>query len=561
MLVATRTSQVRHVLADAERAAEEGLVACGYLSYEAASAFDAALVTHPSSDLPLAWFAIFEPSAARPVEVFDPVEAPDPGSAWRASIDRRAYAEAISTIHDWIASGETYQVNYTLRLERRFRGDPLPYFHELVAGHGAGYGAWIDTGRHALCSLSPELFFHLEDERIVARPMKGTAARGRTGVEDREMTRELARYAKDRAENVMIVDMVRNDLGRIARPGSVEVSSLWDVETYPTLHQMTSTCTGRTDAPFGEIAAALFPSASITGAPKVRTMELIAEIEDSPRGIYTGAIGSIGPGRRATFNVAIRTVEIDREAETARYGVGSGIVWDSLAEREYDECLTKALVVTTPEPRFDLLETLRWEPETGYCRLERHLARLADSAAYFDRPVDLEAIRRHLDAVVLGPDVAQRVRLLLGPEGGVHIEAETIAASAEPRRLALARRPVDPADRFLFHKTTHRRIYDEAWDGIEDADDVLLFNTHGEITESTIANVVLELGGHQVTPPVSSGLLPGTHRAELLEAGLVVERVVSLTDLERATAISLVSSRGRFAARLVGVETPSRVTS
>ncbi|MDX1643209.1 MAG: aminodeoxychorismate synthase component I [Thermoanaerobaculia bacterium] len=553
ILSTDRRDRVHAVVERAEAAAADGLEACGFLSYEAASAFDPALRTRPAGALPLVWFALFEPG---------PPVAGDLGGIgagdgfahdeWTPSIEEADHRRAIERIRAWIARGDTYQVNYTLRLRTAFEGDPLAWFTHLTRGHRAGRAAWVDTGRHALLSLSPELFFDYAEGRLTTRPMKGTAPRGRTLAEDRAITERLRSSEKDRAENLMIVDMMRNDLGRVARPGSVEVASLWDVERYPTLFQMTSTCTAACDAPVSEVLAALFPSASITGAPKARTTELIAELETTPRGIYTGAIGSIGPGRRASFNVAIRTVHVDRELGRAEYGTGGGIVWDSRPDAEYRECLTKALVVTASEPEFALLETLRWEPEAGFHLLDRHLERLADSAEYFDRRCELAAVKRRLGHAVEGKRVSQRVRLTLARDGSIAIESHDLEPVRRDRRVAFARRPIDPADRFLFHKTTHRKVYDEARAEADGVDDVLLWNDRGEVTESTIANLVVRLGGELLTPPAESGLLAGTERAALLARGEVREARLTRDDVVRAERLFLINSvRGRMSAELV----------
>ncbi len=568
-LAAERLDQVLPLLERVEKATADGLVACGFIAYEAAAAFDPALRTHPPGDLPLAWFSLHDPGATRLLDTppfdsprFDspPADAVAPGTdrapearldRWKPSVTRREHADAVATIREWIAAGETYQLNYTFRLRGELGEPPEAYFAHLARRHGAGHGAWIDTGRHALGSLSPELFFRLDGDRITARPMKGTAPRGRTNAEDSAAAETLRHSSKNRAENVMIVDMVRNDLSRIAAPGSVEVPSLWDIERYPTLFQMTSTCVARSDAPLPEILRALFPSASITGAPKVRTMQLIEELETAPRGIYTGAIGSIGPGRTAHLNVAIRTVHMDRRAGTAEYGTGGGIVWDSEPDSEFAECLTKALVVTAPEPEFDLLETLRWDPDTGFVRLDRHLARLADSARYFGWRVDLDGARQALERAVHGGAGPQRMRLTVARDGTANADRSDLEPFEEPRRLALAADPIDSADRYLFHKTTHREAYERARASVPEADDAILWNERDELTESTLANLVVERRGELLTPPVACGLLPGVLRAELVESGRLTEAVLRKQDLERADALWLVSSlRGRLRAEL-----------
>jgi len=355
----------------------------------------------------------------------------------------------------------------------------------------------------------------------------------------------------------MVVDMVRNDLGRVARAGSVAVSSMYDVEQYPTVWQMTSTVEAYTDAPVPEIIAALFPAASITGAPKIRTMELIRNLEDSPRHLYTGAIGWVAPGRTAQFSVAIRTLVADRRANEAEYGVGGGIVWDSVPQDEYQECITKAAILERREVEFSLLETMLWTPARGIGFLQDHLARLRSSARYFGRPFDeafilqqiAEAIRFREGTAASG----RRVRLLLARNGDVAIQSAPIqlAAPDGPPRVKLAADPIDPRDPFLYHKTTHRAIYDHARRTAGECDDVILWNTRNEVTESCIATVVVDIGGSLFTPPVACGLLPGVSRARLLRTGIVRERVISIDDLRNADRLYLSNAvRGMFAARL-----------
>ncbi len=530
---------LRQVVAGVET---EGLHAAGFIAYEAAPGFDAVLTVRGPATLPLLWFGLY-----REPEVWPKLPAGGPYTLgeWRPSQQLDAYRQAISRIKEAIARGDTYQVNHTFTLHAAWNGDPWGLFIDLACAQRAGYAAYLDLGAHAICSVSPELFVEIDGERIVSKPMKGTAPRGRTPDEDRQQAAALRASAKDQAENVMIVDMIRNDLGRIARFGSVRVPSLLDVERYPTLLQMTSTVEARSDAPLDAILAALFPCASITGAPKVRTMQIIAQLEGGPRGVYTGAIGILAPQRRARFNVAIRTVVIDRPAGQASYGVGSGIVWDSDADAEYAECRLKAQVLARRFPEFELLETMRWTAGEGAVRLERHLQRMARSAEYFAFAVDLDAARARLEALDPAnmPDPA-RLRLLAGRNGELRIEWHPLQLPAVPLpvRLGLAVSPVDENDVFLFHKTTHRVVYEQARTGRPDCDDVLLWNRRGELTEATTANLVARLEGRLVTPPVACGLLAGVLRAKLLESGEVLEQVLTLDDLARCQGLYLVNS-------------------
>jgi para-aminobenzoate synthetase/4-amino-4-deoxychorismate lyase len=536
----TELAEVPKLLIEIEALVEErGLYAAGFLSYEAAPAFDRALLVRRQTSLPLLWFGLYR----RP-RIVNSTE----GSAtyqigeWRASVTRPSYDKAIARIKKYIAAGATYQVNYTYRLCAPFQGQPWGLFQDLVRAQGPTYAAYVDLGSHTICSASPELFFDLDGQQLSSRPMKGTVERGRTLTEDRAKAEWLYQSEKNRAENVMIVDMIRNDMGRVSEIGSVEVPNLFDVERYPTLWQMTSTVTSRTDASLASIMAALFPCASITGAPKVSTMGIIAELETSPRGIYTGCIGYLAPGRQARFNVAIRTVVVDRGGAEAEFGVGGGIVWDSGTDLEYAESLTKARILFDRRPIFKLLESLLWSPDDGYFLLAEHLERLTDSAVYFGyqchRDMLLEELHRFSRTL---PAVGHKVRLLLAHDGAVTLEASAVG-STDPVAVGLAKTPVNSEDIFLFHKTTHRSIYEEARSTRPQCDEVLLWNERGELTEATSANVVVDLAGDLLTPPVSSGLLAGTFRNHLLAKGTIREEIVLLSDLAHCQEIYLINS-------------------
>ena len=554
VLAADRLEDVPPLLAEVRRQTERGRVAVGWIAYEAAPAFDAALVVRRPGPIPLAWFAIFaggEPAAAPEDAAAPQVFTP----AWSGGPEPALYREAVSRIHGHIAAGETYQVNYTYRLRAAWDGgDPLARFAALARAQRSRYGAFIDAGRYAVLSASPELCFRLEGDLVTCRPMKGTAARGLTAAADLRQAQQLRASEKERAENVMIVDMVRNDLGRIARAGTVRVPRLWETERYPTLWQMTSTVCAETGAPLEEILGAIFPSASITGAPKVRTMGIIAALERTPRGVYTGCVGVLGPGRSGWMNVAIRTLVVDRRRSTAEYGTGSGIVWDSQAGSELAECRTKTLVLGGAPPAFSLIETLAWVPGAGLLLLERHLRRLAESAAYFGYPCDPDAVRVRLAAATSGLRSPQRVRLLLDERGGVQVAVAPLglrkvdlgdrppARGRRALRVALAREPVRSDDPFLYHKTTRREVYERALAGRPGCDEVILWNEQGEATEATIANLVVRDAAGLWTPPVESGLLGGTFRAELLERGAIRERRITVAELRAARGLWLVSS-------------------
>jgi para-aminobenzoate synthetase/4-amino-4-deoxychorismate lyase len=532
---------------DAETA--RGHHAVGFVAYEAGPAFDPALAAHAPGEagaLPLAWFAIF--GAPQPTGAALPApHSTAPSASWRQRSDSADYARAVATIRQAIGRGDVYQVNHTIRLDVDTDGDMPALYQRLLAAQGPGYGARIHTGRYEILSASPELFFDRRSGTIESRPMKGTARRGRWLAEDDQRAQALSASEKERAENVMIVDLIRNDLGHIAIPGSVRVPRLFDVERRPTVLQMTSTATAslKPGVTTWDVFAALFPCGSITGAPKIAASRMIATLERDPRGVYCGAIGHIAPGGDATFSVAIRTLTVDHETGRAEYGVGSGITWDSAESAEYDEVVAKAGILTADLPAFELLETLRFAGGR-YARRARHLARLESSAAYFGFP-GASLIRAAADAALnrhaqtAGP--SERVRLRAGADASIFIDASPAPPPFDaPPAFALARSPVRRNNRFLFHKTTHRTVYDRHRAEHPGAFDVLLWNEDGELTEFTIGNLVIELDGVRVTPPRECGLLAGTFRDELLEHREIGERVVRREDLARATRVWMVNS-------------------
>jgi para-aminobenzoate synthetase / 4-amino-4-deoxychorismate lyase len=533
------------------RVERERLFAAGFVSYEAAPAFDPACTVHPAGDFPLIWFGLFRTRSAVSLSTHN-LPAP-PSLSLSPSIDERAYTGALARIRTLIHDGETYQVNFTFRLQAGFHADPWDSFRHMVRAQNPRYGAFIDTGRWTVCSASPELFFVRSGHRLVSTPMKGTGARAYSDAEDCERGASLQASEKNRAENLMIVDMVRNDMGRIADPGTVRVPEIFAVERFPTLWQMTSTVECRTSAGFTDILRALFPAASITGAPKIRTMEIIRGLEKEPRRIYTGTIGFLSPDGGAQCNVAIRTLLVDRDRGTAEYGTGSGVVWDSETRSEYAECLLKADILTHQEPAFDLLETMAWVPQEGFPLLDLHLERLASSAAYFGRACPTTKIAALLHEAARGfPPRAAKVRLTLPPSGEAVITVLPFPAVPFPV-IPLARKPLTRENVFLYHKTTNRSVYEEALRDAPGADDVLLWNTEGEITESTRANVVMELEGVLVTPPVGCGLLPGVYRSQLLKRGIIRESVIRVGDLERCTRVYLINAvRGMWEITRVG---------
>lgn len=541
-LAAHSPGEVCDVIDAAERAAADGAWVGGFVAYEAAPAFDPALTVAPgdatvAGRTPLAWFAVFDrrvPAAPPPFAEPGPLH-------WEASLDAAGHRAAVTAVRGHIAVGDTYQVNISMRMRAAFDGDPEALYARLVRAQRAAHCAYVDTGDQVVACASPELFWSLGDGVVTARPMKGTAPRGRWSEEDEELARRMGASAKERAENLMIVDMLRNDLGRVAEFGTVRAGDLFTVEQYDTVWQMTSTVSGRLRAGSGarDVFAALFPCGSVTGAPKARTMEIIAALEDSRRGAYCGAIGWIAPGaRRASFAVGIRTAVVDRAMRSAEYGTGGAITWDSRADDEHREALAKAAVLTTSRPPFRLLETLRAEG-AQYWEIERHLGRLEASARYFRFPFQRGSALRALAAVADGS--LQRVRLTLDAAGRIDVSAEPLGDDG-PVTLAIDTVPVDSSDPMLFHKTDARRIYDSALARHPEADDVVLVNERGEVTETTVGNLLARIGGAWCTPPLDSGLLPGVHRARLVARGDVREAVLTPADLRAATELAVVNS-------------------
>ena len=511
-----------------------GLHAAGFLAYEAASAFEPMVGALPQAATPLLWFGLFERfDEIAPDDVASWL--PDPAAAWLGTpvpdIDRDTYAARFAEVHALIEAGDLYQANLSFRARVPIAGDPLAAYARLRGSARAGYGAVVWTGHDWLLSLSPELFFALDGGRLTTRPMKGTARRGETPEEDRAFAAELRGDAKQRAENLMIVDLLRNDLSRVAEPASVAVPELFAVETYPTIHTMTSTVTATLapDQDAIDVLAALFPCGSITGAPKIRAIEALAGIEmgSAPRGPYTGAIGRFDATGGAMFNVAIRTLVIENGADHALLGAGGGIVADSRMGEEWDEAQAKTAFVGAGARRFDLIETMAFDPIEGIARLERHLARMKASATVFGFAFDRHAARNELQAATFRLREPKRVRLVLASSGVVAIEVAAMPAMPEtPVAATIAPLPVAPDDFRLRHKTSDRAFYDRARQGFE-----TLFEVDGQLTEGSFTNLFVERGGVLLTPPLSVGLLPGILRAELIESGRAVEATLTRGDL------------------------------
>jgi para-aminobenzoate synthetase/4-amino-4-deoxychorismate lyase len=545
VLETREVGEVVDVLAEAEREVAKGRWVAGFVSYEAAPAFDPAMKVRDDtmSPLPMAWFAVAR--SRRPAGSLR--SAPYALAPWQSRLSRDDYDRSVGHIRQRIRAGDTYQVNFTFRLEAGFDGSAEAFYRDLVNAQACGYGALIDTGRFVVASASPELFFEWRHGRIVSKPMKGTRRRGLMVSDDEEERAALESSEKDRAENLMIVDMVRNDLGRISRIGTVKVPALFSTEKYDTVWQLTSTVEAEPIArtSLTDVFNALFPCASITGAPKVSTMGIIAQLESDPRGVYCGAVGFGGPGPGGeaewAFNVAIRTVVIDRATSSATYGTGGGITYDSTSAGEYGEALLKAEVLARRSASFDLIETIRWTEDGGFWLLDRHLDRLIDSARYFDIPLDPAEIRAALRAVVAGHSGSLRVRLSVGRAGAIAVDTDEMPVPAAVR-AAVDSMPIDPDDVFLYHKTSNRAVYDEARARSGDVDDVILVNPSGEVTETTIGNLAVEIHGSWWTPPVVAGLLPGTYRAELIAEGRLQARPITIAELKAASRLARINA-------------------
>ena len=529
----------------------EGRHAAGFIAYEAGHALEpklAPLRRAPDADEPpLLWFGLFD----APREVDPDAFLPDPAGAWAAPPSplaaRADYEAAVDRVLGHIEAGDVYQANLTFPAEVRFAGHPLALYARLRTRARAPYGAVVWTGAHWILSCSPELFFETDGRRIATRPMKGTAPRSA----DPSALRD---DPKQRAENLMIVDLLRNDLSRVSRPGTVKVPSLFEIETYPTLHQMTSTVVAELEGPASpaRLLAALFPCGSVTGAPKIRAQQLIAELEPAPRGVYTGAIGRVAPGGEALFNVAIRTLVVPDGGAIARMGLGSGIVADSRAADEWRECLAKGAFVSDPARSFDLVETMRFDPAEGMPDLERHLARLKRSADALGFAFDRHHARNELQAATFRLPAVSKVRLMLSPTGATAIEIRPLPlVPEEPVAVVLARRTVSADDFRLAHKTSDRAFYDEprAAALAGGAFEVLFEDESGFLTEGSFTSLFVERGGRLLTPPLVRGLLPGVLRERLIEEGAAQEADLVAADLVAGFLVGN-AARGLIRARL-----------
>ena len=545
VVAAMTVDAVAPALAEVRAGVAKGLHAAGYLAYEAAAAFEPALPPPALPPVPLLWFGLFKGFTTP-----DPDSLPPASSAWTGvvtpQIARADYDARLDTLIELIRAGDLYQANLAYFARVPVLGDPLALFARL-RGAGAGYGAVIATGTHSIVSLSPELFFALAGRELICRPMKGTARRLADPAADLEAAQALAADPKQRAENLMIVDLMRNDLSRVSAPGSVSVPRLFEVERYPTVHQMTSTVTARLaeGRDWRDVLAALFPCGSITGAPKLRAIEALAAIEARGRGVYTGSIGYIEPSGDACFSVAIRTL-VERDGAVT-LGLGSGIVADSVPAAEWAETLDKAAFVTASAPRFDLIETMAFDPARGVPLIERHLARMKASAAALGFAFDRHAARNELQAATFRLAAPSRVRLLLARSGAVAIETAPLPPTPPEVTVALAPHPLAPADYRRHHKTSDRAAWDRG--RVAGAFETLYVDPDGALAEGSFTSVFVERGGVLLTPPATR-VLPGVLRAELIASGSAREAELTPADLTGGFFIGN-ALRGLVPARLL----------
>jgi para-aminobenzoate synthetase / 4-amino-4-deoxychorismate lyase len=556
-LVADTADALRLLLNELADAQATGLHSAGYLAYEAGFAleqkFEHRLENRAIPTL-LAWFGLFEGYEEIDAKTV-PSLLPDSAGAWlgplRPNVAHGDYDASFDAVERYITDGDIYQANLTFRAEAQYAGNPLALYAALRARSAAGYGGAIWTGAQWFLSFSPELFFALKDGRVTTKPMKGTASRLADPVADAAIAKELREDPKQRAENLMIVDLLRNDLSRVAEPGSVTVPELFAIESYPTVHQMTSTVTGQLAEGLGavDLIRAIFPCGSITGAPKIRAMEIIDEIESAPRGIYCGSIGRIDAGGDAAFNVAIRTFHLNTAEKRVSVGLGSGVVADSDGASEWAECLAKGRFAAVARPNFDLIETMRFEPSSGITRLELHLDRMKESARALDFIFDRHEARNRLHAATFHLADPAKIRLLSSRGGALAIEVRALpAAVTAPWSVAITPLPVDPQDFRLSHKTSDRAFYDNARQA-SGRDEVLFVNPNGYLTEGSITAIFVERDGKLMTPALSRGLLPSVLRRDLIESGRAVEADLRPEDLADGFLLGN-SLRGLFPAKL-----------
>lgn len=545
---------------EAEGLLAKGYWLCGYFSYEFGYFLEPALHNLIRKfDFPLVWLAasknptIINHLKHKPMR--DEAQSTNLNYTIKnivSNISQHEYSQAIKKIKKHLEEGLTYQVNFTFKMKFSFEGEALDLYLNLRRAQPTSYMSFINTGKNQILSMSPELFFKLEKDRIISRPMKGTIKRANFINEDDKNQSCLKNNKKTKAENIMIVDLLRNDLGRISK--KVWVPKLFEVERYRTLHQMTSTIAAKAkkNLTIKEIFSSLFPCGSVTGAPKIKTMQITQQLEKEPRNIYTGAIGYISPKAGSCFNVAIRTVLLDKQK--GELGIGGGIVYDSLDKAEYDEALLKAKFLTQRFPKFCLIESLLWQPKRGYSLLDLHLKRLKASCKYFSIPLDFGKLKKDLLALERSLEaINHKIRILVNINAQTTIEKEPLGRILSPVKVKLSHKKINPSNIFLYHKTTNRALYDRERTLLkkEGFFEAIFTNTKGELTEGTITNIFILKEGRLYTPQLQSGLLGGVFRKHLLEKGRACEKVLFIKDLQAADKVYIGNSlRGLIEAKV-----------
>jgi para-aminobenzoate synthetase/4-amino-4-deoxychorismate lyase len=540
-----RTAHLKEKLNQLQRYTEKGYYAAGFLSYEAGYGFEDKLKDKTVYDFPLLWFGIYKRPyiydhlkgkfinvASDNKKVIEDIYSYSDKNKEdfsvkniRPNLKEKDYIKNINQIKKYISSGETYQVNFTFKHKFSFSGSAYALYSDLRKKQSVSYSAFINHEDYSILSFSPELFFRKEKKDITTKPMKGTWQRGATQEEDKHNYNILHESKKNRSENVMIVDLLRNDLGRISKKGTVKTENLFEVEKYETLFQMISTVKSKLkeNLSFYDIFKNIFPSGSVTGAPKIKTMQIIKELEKEPRAVYTGSIGFITPDNKAVFNVAIRTIIIDKNDNKSKMGIGSGIVYDSDAKKEYAECLLKSKFLTQDSSDFKLIETLLFEPENKYFLLGLHLQRLKNSSKYFDFCYNEKYIRKQLENLAESFDTnsSYKIRLLLSKDGEVDLEYKSFNREEKGTLLktTFSKSKISQEDTFLYHKTTKRKFYNAEYKKAKAKGlfDIIFKNKNNQITEGAISNIIVKKGSYYYTPPVECGLLNGVYRQFLFE--------------------------------------------
>lgn len=546
-------SRIKPSIDRIEHFVKKGYFAVGFLSYEAGFGLEEALKAKEGRNFPLLWFGLFKDPErfdhSKVVFIDDVSKSDHIIKDIEAEISKREYIDSIGKIKTYIEKGDTYQVNHTFKLNFSFSGTMTDLYLYLRKKQSVSYSALIKFNGKYILSFSPELFFNREKSFMQVKPMKGTADRGRSLKEDVDNAKLLHLCPKNRSENIMIVDLLRNDLSRISKKGTVNTKSFFEIEKYESLFQMTSTVESkvRTGVSLYELFKATFPSGSVTGAPKISSMKIIDELEKSPRRIYTGSIGFLAPNGESAFNVAIRTLLIDTKKKKGEMGIGSGIVYDSDPKREYDECILKSKFLTQKTKDFSLIETLLWEPSKGYPLLKFHLDRLFASAKYFDYKYSKRSVASFLNK--LSKDFNNdkyRVRLLLNKSGEISASHGIIEKDNSPKIITFSSKKIDSTDRFLFHKTTNRNTYDKEHKRYkrEGFFDTIFCNKNNEVTEGAISNIFIKKGNKYYTPPVGCGLLDGVYKRYLITEKIlnIEEKVLYPNDVKTAQKILLTNA-------------------